>query len=93
METDVASATCLVEGSLSMEDVVYIREHETPLQLGCYRSQELEKDPGAVSNPKGRIDLPLIDKEVPLRIPESKPRVAAMGWMNRYMQIGILEVQ
>ncbi len=47
-ETDVVSVTCLEEGSMSMEDVVYVRVHETSLQIqmSCYRSQELGKDPG-----------------------------------------------
>ncbi len=47
-ETDVARATCLREGGLSMENVIYVRVYETSLhmQMRCYRSQELGKDPG-----------------------------------------------
>ncbi len=72
-----------------MEDVGYVRVHETSLhmQMSCHRSQDLGKDPGGGgggAKPKGRTSR---------RVPESKPKVPPMRRMYQHMQIGILEIQ
>lgn len=77
-----------------MEDVVCVRIHEASLQIqvSCYRNQEFDVDPGSSGQAKGE-NLTLIDNKVFLCIHESKTKKPAMRWVDRHMQISILQVQ
>ncbi len=72
----------LVQGSLSMENVDYLKLHEISLQMQMsrYSSQEIGKAPGYRGKGK-RKDRPLIDNEVTLRIPQSKPNIPPTKWV------------